>query len=378
MMTVQDYLDKSLERLRAEGNFRRIPSASDSRLLDFSTNDYMGIATRLDLQRDFLLKYAGRVSLTSSASRLLASDQQSYTELEALLAGLYSRETLLFNSGYHANTGMVSALADKHTLIAADRLVHASILDGVRLSDGTMRRWRHCDYDHLEKLLQKEASAYNRVLIIAESVYSMDGDAADIRRLVEIKRHYPQALLYIDEAHALGVCGPHGLGLCRELSEADYNEVDVIIGTFGKACASSGAFAAVSHTLRDYAINRARSLIFSTALPPLCCAWTAETMRLITGMDAERSHLHRLGDHLAAGLHSLGFEASPSHIQPIVIGDASKAVAVASRLLDDGVKVLPIRTPTVPPGTERLRISLSASNTEADIDRLLTALSHAL
>lgn len=377
-MTVQDNLDQTLERLRAEGNFRRIPSGSGSGLLDFSTNDYLGLATRLDLQRDFMLKEAGHVSLTSSASRLLASDQQSYTALEELLDELYGHRTLLFNSGYHANTGMVSALADKRTLIAADRLVHASILDGVRLSDGILRRWRHCDYEHLEKLLQKEADSYDRILIIAESIYSMDGDAADISRLVEIKRRYPHALLYIDEAHALGVCGPQGLGLCRNMSESDYNEVDVIIGTFGKACASSGAFAAVSPTIRDYAVNRARSFIFSTALPPLCCAWTAEVMRLMTGMDTERAHLRHLSEHLADGLRSLGFEASPSHIQPVVIGNASQAVAVASRLLDDGVKVLPIRTPTVPPGTERLRISLSAANSETDIDRLLTALSHAL
>ena len=189
--------------------------------------------------------------------------------------------------------------------IAADRLVHASIIDGIRLSGAPWRRWRHNDLRHLEKTLEKEAADYDRVLIVVESVYSMDGDRADLRSLVETKRKYPNALLYVDEAHAFGVEGPQGLGLSMELGAADAGAVDIIVGTFGKAAASSGAFAAMSPTLRDYALNRARSFIFSTALPPLNCAWTHHVVSRMTGMDAEREHLRLLCRRLHDGLYVL-------------------------------------------------------------------------
>lgn len=368
---------QTLRRLRDEGNLRSIPGPDNGAVLDFSTNDYLGIGADTEQQKAFLARAAQEgIRLTSSASRLLASDQSEYSKLERLLAELYGRPALLFNSGYHANTGLISALCDNRTLIAADRLVHASIIDGIRLSGAPWRRWRHNDLRHLEKTLEKEAADYDRVLIVVESVYSMDGDRADLRSLVETKRKYPNALLYVDEAHAFGVEGPQGLGLSMALGEADAGAVDIIVGTFGKAAASSGAFAAMSPTLRDYALNRARSFIFSTALPPLNCAWTRHVVSRMTGMDAEREHLRLLCRRLHDGLAAAGIAsaAEPSHIQPVVIGDAHRAVEISHRLLDDGIKVLPIRTPTVPPGTERLRISLSAANTTDQIDRLINAL----
>lgn len=363
-----------LDRLRSEGNFRSIPAElrGDGRTVtDLSSNDYLGLAADPTLQERFFSSAERRaIPMTSSASRLLSGRQREYESLENLLSELYGRPALLFNSGYHANTGMIQALADTKTLIVADKLVHASIIDGITLSKAPFTRFRHNDFGHLEKILAKEASRHERLLIVVESVYSMDGDRADIDWLTDIKHRYPTALLYVDEAHAFGVEGSGGLGLCRE--SKNFGDVDIVVGTFGKACASAGAFAALSPTLRDYLINRARSFIFSTSLPPMTAAWTHCMIETFLPMEAERRHLKQLGERLRSWLQPLspGFHITASHIQPLVVGSAEKAVNLSCRLLDEGFKVLPIRTPTVPPGTERLRISLSAAIDLPTIDRL--------
>ena len=189
--------------LGAQGNRRYIPLGG-SELIDFSTNDYLGIGEDVALRRSFMAQpEIERLSFTSSASRLLASHQNEYLALEALLAGLYGRPCLLFNSGYHANTGLISALADKDTLIVADKLVHASIIDGYKLGDAELARFRHNDINHLERILSAKAGSFSRVLIVVESVYSMDGDIAPLEDLAAIKRRYSNVMLYVDEAHAL-------------------------------------------------------------------------------------------------------------------------------------------------------------------------------
>lgn len=366
-----------LSRLRREGNLRSIPSGTlPHDITDLSSNDYLGLALRPELQEEFYSRQgATAIPLTSSASRLLAGRQEEYASLEALLSSLYDRRTLLFNSGYHANTGMVSAIAQgAKTLIVADKLVHASIIDGITLSKAPFTRFRHNDLTHLEKILDKEAATYEQVLVAVESVYSMDGDRADIDRLTEIKHRHPNVILYVDEAHAFGVEGEHGLGMCR--SAAGYADIDIVAGTFGKACASMGAFCAVSDEMHDYLVNRARSFIFSTALPPLTAAWTQFMIEKFLTMDAERDHLRSLGRRLAEVLTPLSpdFPITPSHIQPLVTGDPVKAVKLSHELLACGFKVLPIRVPTVPPGTDRLRISLNAAMTDDDINRFGVAL----
>lgn len=357
-----------LRNLEKSGNYRTIPGDRvDDRCVDFSTNDYMGLALRDDLRREFFDSDANRnLLMSASASRLLASCQSEHLKLEALLAELYGREVLLFNSGYHANTGIISSLAAEGTLIVADKLSHASIIDGMILSRAPFVRFRHNDYAHLERVLEKSAKDYERVLVITESVFSMDGDRADIGRLVEIKRRYPNVILYVDEAHAFGVCGRMGLGYACE-----YPEVDIIVGTFGKAAASSGAFTAVSDEIKRFLINRARSFIFSTALSPMTAAWTRFMVNCLVGMESERRYVADLSRRLSEGL-KLGAEAS--HILPLIVGDAAAAVALSGKLLEAGYKALPIRTPTVPAGTERLRFSISASMSPGDIDGLIDAL----
>lgn len=368
-----------IDQLRQQGNLRTIPSGLDSAVVDFSLNDYLGVAAEGEVQRDFFSdpRNCG-ISLTSSASRLLASDQKHYHALELHLAQALGKEVLLFNSGYHANTGMVSALADSDTMILADKLVHASIIDGIMLSKAPFKRWRHNDMAHLKRLLSMEADKYGRVLVIVESVYSMDGDSAPLAQLVQLKKLYPNMMLYVDEAHSLGVLGRDGLGMHTLLP--DPGAVDVVIGTFGKALGSSGAFAAMSAEVRQIAVNKARSFIFSTALPPISCAYTLHVLRWIEAHPEVRGHLATLAEYLRNELKAkmIPVADDPRYIIPILIGDARKAVEVSRRMLNAGVKVLPIRTPTVPPGTERLRISLSASMKKEDIDLLVNSLSRAL
>ena len=373
----------TLTRLSGEGNLRSIPAVAvldDRRIVDLSSNDYLGLGERTDLQEEFFSREgATRIPMTSSASRLLAGRQEEYASLEALLSGLYARPALLFNSGYHANTGMVSALARAgKTLIVADKLVHASIIDGMTLSQAQFMRFRHNDLTHLDRILEKETEGYAQVLVAVESVYSMDGDRADIDGLVTLKRKYPNVLLYVDEAHAFGAEGRQGLGLCRD--SAGYDEIDVVVGTFGKACASMGAFAAVNDDIHDYLVNRARSFIFSTALPPITAAWTQFMIEKIITMDTERARLKVLGEQLHDALAPLspGFPVTVSHIQPYVTGNPRRAVNLSARLLEEGFKVLPIRVPTVPPGTDRLRISLSAALRPEDLDRFGKVLKRAV
>lgn len=366
------YVD-TLTRLRSEANLRRIPDDSTAltSLTDLSTNDYLGIAARADWVSEFLHSRATLPTLFSaSASRLLAAAQSDFTALEQLLSSLYGRHILLFNSGYHANTGAISALAScGHTLVVADKLVHASIIDGITLSHAPFERFRHNDMRHLERIMSRRAAEFERVIIVTESVFSMDGDTAPIGEIAAIKRRYPGTLLYVDEAHALGVCGRNGLGLA-----ADCPDVDIIIGTLGKAAASVGAFvAAASATVRDYLVNRARSFIFSTALPPVNCAWSRFVIERMVTMDAEREQLSRLG----VALQRVTGAAHTGHIQPLVTGSSESALALSARLLEHGFKVLPIRTPTVPPGTERLRFSLSPSVSMEALERLAAVIADA-
>lgn len=370
MRTSTSRLTLELDQLRESSNYRSFPSGGGGDTIDLTSNDYLGLALRDDLRDEFMAQYhSGKFpALTSSASRLLASCQLEYREFESLLAEIYGREALVFNSGYHANTGIIQAIADKRTMVIADRLVHASIIDGIRLSGARFTRFPHNDFDRLERAIAAVPDDADRILVIVESVYSMDGDRADIDRLIDIRRADGRVMLYVDEAHGVGVEGPAGLGLVAA-SKAPA-EVDIVIGTLGKALASSGAFALTGDIVKQYLVNKARSLIFSTALPPACVAWSRFLFGKMMGMNAERAtlcrHAARIADAIAA---ATGCRGVVSHIQPLVIGNAAATLQRSAELLREGVKVLPIRTPTVPPGSERLRFSLSASLTDADITR---------
>lgn len=364
---MQTIIEQTLGDLAASGNLRLIPDdATTSGSIDFSSNDYLGIATRADLRQEFFSAHDPRdLLMSASASRLLARTQTAFDDFEKSLRDAYGRSALIFNSGYHANTGLVSALATKDYTILADKLVHASIIDGIKLSGAPFERFRHNDMRHLALLAEKISSQGRKLLIIVESVYSMDGDQAPLREIAEIKRKHEGALLYVDEAHAVGVEGPGGLGLVMAMG-GQAADVDVIVGTLGKALGSTGAFAIMDDTLRSWAINRARSFIFSTALPPVTVEWSKFVFEKSLGMDSERSHLKALGNALGRTLRN----GSNSHIQPYMLGNPHAAVEMSKALASDGFDVLPIRTPTVPPGTDRLRLSLSAALSIDDVEAL--------
>ncbi len=372
-----------LDKLRESGSYRQLPTVThrgglieaDSRtMLNLSSNDYLALASRDDLRREFMKEWQReQYPLSSSSSRLLTGNFRVYAALEGLIAERFCREAaLVLGSGYHANTGILPALADKHTLILADRLVHASIIDGLLLSGAPFMRYRHNDYDHLETLLRKSAGSYEQTFIVTESVFSMDGDVCDLRRLVDIKKRYEGVCLYVDEAHAVGVRGESGLGIAEE--QGCTQDIDILVGTFGKALASMGAYVVCSRVVREYLINRMRPLIFSTALPPAQTAWTRFIFERLPEFARERRQLALTSSMLREALRGRGGETSESHIVPFIVGDNKECIAKAEELQRKGFYCLAVRPPTVPHGTARIRFSLTADMSTEGIKKLISAL----
>lgn len=361
-------LQEELYILKKTGNYRRLRSSEVMcpEAVNLSSNDYLGLAT---LHKH--LSADQKHAFGSTSSRLLTGNHGAYTVLEQSLSCEYSAlrrtetEALIFNSGYHANTGIIPAITGKEDLILSDKLNHASIIDGSALSRATTIRFPHLDYNKLRDILEKKRSNYRRVVIITESVFSMDGDCADLQTLVTLKKEF-DCLLYIDEAHSCGVFGLRGLGLCE--SEGFASEVDIFLGTFGKAYASLGAYAIVEPVLKDYLINRCRSLIFTTALPPSVVEWSHKAFMKSLDMRTERTHLNKLATDLRKELKNRNIgTGGESQIVPVYTGDSEKAVILARNMREQGYIVFPIRPPTVPPGSARIRISLNAAHTWEDI-----------
>ncbi len=379
---VPSHITHVLEEKSRTGNLRHIPSGDIATMprIDLVSNDYLSLAERADRgEFDALRERVAReYAFSSSASRLLSRRQRGYMELERLLGSLYDRPALLFNSGYHANVGIVSALNAGNTLFVVDRLVHASVYDGLRVGGCLFERFRHNDMASLRKILEKHAGTHDTVVVIAESVYSMDGDLAPLRELVALREEFGNMLLYVDEAHAVGVRGSRGLGLAEETGTI--GKIDIITGTFGKALASSGAFTVCDSRLHDFFVNCSRSFIFSTAIPPVCAEWTREMLLLSLEMERERRHLAELSQWFAESLALItgNDTGSRSQIIPLVTGDAQKAVALSECIHKAGFDALAIRRPTVPPHGERIRFSLSAGLTRSQLEPLLTILKDTL
>lgn len=376
--------DGELARLNEMGNLRTLPDVEhDGRwihvegrtMLNLSSNDYLGLASETGLRQAFFDSLSGEDALlSSSSSRLLTGSYSAYTRLEHLLGEYFEKEAALtFSSGYHMNAGILPVIADARTLILADKLVHASLIDGIRLSAARCIRYRHQDYQQLEMLLAKHHRDFERIVIVTESIFSMDGDIAPLSRLVELKKHYPGTMLYVDEAHAIGVRGRKGLGIAEE--QGCIRDIDFLCGTFGKALASVGAYVVCNRTVRDYLVNRMRTFIFTTALPPLNVAWTCWVMEHLPGMDARRRHLAVLSAHLREALRKRGYVCpSDSHIVPMIVGGSHDTVIKAEQMQRHGFYILPVRPPTVPENTSRLRFSLTAGMTLPELEQLINAL----
>ena len=376
-------LADDLSALRAEDALRTLvpvaspPPSDDKRPIRLSSNDYLGLSTRSDLWKAFLSQEAATGDVVSpmsaSASRLLDGNRPDNERLEDALRDLYpGKDALVVGSGYHANVGTLSCLVRRGDLILGDKLNHASLIDGMRLSEAEFRRYPHLDYDRLRRRLETERGSYESVFIVSESVFSMDGDTADLSRLVELKRRY-DAVLVVDEAHAVGVFGKEGAGVAARDGLLD--EIDVLVGTFGKAYCSIGAFVLSDAIIRETLVNRMRTFIFTTALPPINLRWSRFVLEHARGMDAQRKTLLDLAARLRTGIREKGFETGgDSQIVPLYVGENAETVRLARRLREAGIGVFPIRPPTVPQGTARLRFSLHAGLSEEDIEEVLSHL----
>lgn len=374
-------IQQELQALKENKNYRSLPhlihdgkevTVNGQRMLNLSSNDYLGLANDLSLRTEFLRTLTPETFLpTSASSRLLTGNFTAYQELEQQLAKLFGTESaLVFNSGYHANTGILPALSDTHTLILADKLVHASLIDGIRLSTAKCIRYRHNDLLQAQRLVEGNHTEYEKIIIVTESIFSMDGDEANLSALVKLKQNYPNVLLYVDEAHAFGVRGKNGLGCAEE--QNCINDIDFLVGTFGKAIASAGAYIVCQNVIREYLINKMRTFIFTTALPPVNIQWTSFVLNHLSGFREKREHLQHISQKLKEALTAKGYTCpSASHIVPMIAGASKDAILKAEELQRKGFYALPVRPPTVPEGTSRIRFSLTADITENEIERLI-------
>jgi 8-amino-7-oxononanoate synthase len=342
-------------------------------LTNFSSNDYLGLSQH-PLLKERAIEWTNRYGTGCGASRLITGTLEVYEALESKLANLKGTESaLIMGSGYQTNVSTIAALAqvDKNSFFLSDRLNHNSLLQGVLHGSARWSRFEHNDLNDLRTRLHSEraASASER-WIITESVFSMDGDRADIDALLDL-RERNGASLYIDEAHSTGLFGPQGMGLA-----AGKSSIDIIMGTFGKALGSFGSYIACSKIMRDYLVNFSGGIIYSTGLPPSVLAAIDAALDIIPHMDEDRQRLSQVSDLVRKQLHDLGYStgASTTQIIPIVIGSDQDALDLSKFLEQHGILALAIRPPTVPDGSARVRLSLSSAHTDEQIELLLAAL----
>lgn len=365
-------IEQELLELKSKSQWRTLRVVDTP--YNFASNDYLGLKSQTHLQDEFLQQIqSSDFVMSSSSSRLLTGNCEAMEKVETKMAQLLGVESVLvLNSGYHLNMGILPAISNEQTLILADKLVHASLIDGLRLSKGKVLRFRHNSEKHLRALLEKYHSLYKRLIIVTESIFSMDGDEADLETLVTFKKQY-NALLYVDEAHAFGVRGRHGMGCVEE--KGLQKEIDFIVGTFGKAGASVGAYVACKKSMRAFLINKMRPLIFSTALPPINWLWTEFMLDSIASASQARLCLEERSAILRRVIHHSPYDCpSSSHIIPIIVGDSEKAMQLAARLESEGYLALAVRPPTVARGSARIRLSLPPNLSSAAFHQFVNTL----
>lgn len=377
-------LSKQLESRAAQGLLRRRRTLDSPQsphcvvdgqpCIAFCSNDYLGLANDARVAAA-LRQGAERWGAGAGAAHLVSGHLTPHQQLEdALAAFVGSPDALLFSTGYMANLAVVQALVGKGDTVLADKLNHASLNDAALLSRAELKRYRHNDVAHLAQLLEQARPGSK--LVVTDAVFSMDGDIAPLPEILALcERH--DAWLLVDDAHGFGVLGARGRGTLAHFG-IDSPRV-ILMGTLGKAAGVSGAFVAAEQVVIDTLVNHARTYVYTTAAPPALSVALLESLRLIEQGDALRTHLYALVERLRSGLAGLPWRLMPSQtaIQPLLVGDSAQAVALSEALRARGIWVAAIRPPTVPEGTARLRITLSAAHTEADVEQLIEAL-HAL
>lgn len=377
-----DFISDALNKRIAEHRLRTlkpvIPISGASKvdvngneLINFCSNDYLGLADHPKVINRSV-EFTKSFGAGSKSSRLVSGTLSIHAQLEAKLAHVFNSESaLLFNSGFQANTTILSTVTDRNSLILADKKCHNSLIQGSLLSNATFKRFDHNSLNHLEKLLiEAQSKSYNRIWVVSETVFSMDGDQSNVSELINLSKKYG-ALLYLDDAHALGVLGEKGLGL-NYGSEG----IEISIGTFGKAFGSFGAFICCSKEMKEYLINFCSGFIYTTALPPSIVGSLDAALDLIPEMERERETLFARIESLKVALTSLGFDLgdSQSQIIPIIIGSEEKTLGLSEYLESEGIWASAIRPPTVEKGASRIRITITLNHSDEDINHLIKSL----
>lgn len=380
----------ALSQLESDGRLRALrqvarPSSGKIQvggrlLVDFSSNDYLGLS-RHQLLAERAAAFAHIWGTGAAASRLVSGNLEPFASLEERVAEAKGSEAaLILSSGWQTNAGVLAAILDPRVLGAAplvfsDKLNHASIHHGCRAAGARQIRYRHLDLDHLEALLRRHSGEAAPRFIVSETVFSMDGDRADVPALVALAERYG-AFLYLDEAHATGVLGERGFGLAAGLGD----RVGAVMGTFSKALGAFGGYVACSALLRAFLVNRCSSFIYSTALPPTSLGAIDAALELVPRLEEERRHLQELASWLRGRLGAAGLEtgSSTTQIVPVILGSDQVALQVARALEEAGFLGVAIRPPTVPEGASRIRLSLSAAHTAQEVEALAEALLQAI
>lgn len=375
------FIDDALDKRKRQHRFRELTSfvPQDGMILrnkkteyvNFSGNDYLGLSNHPEVLKR-ANDYTATYGAGATASRLVNGTFPIHRQLEKKFASTFGWESaLLFNSGFQANSTIISTLADRHSLILADKLSHSSLLQGSVSSRATFRRFDHLSIADLNEQLERASQeSYSRIFVLTESLFSMDGDRSDLKATAALCEKY-DAWLFVDDAHAVGVWGPQGLGLASGISG-----VDMVLGTCGKAFGGFGAFLLCSSKMRDYLINFCPGFIYTTALPPSIIGSVEASLELIPKMDAERKQLYAHIQTVCNGIEQAGFMTggSDSQIIPIIVGKEQKAIELSEYLKEEGFLATAIRPPTVPKGSSRIRITLSSKHTDQQISDFLTAL----
>ncbi len=375
------FINDALEKRKRGNRFRTLTSydpkdeviisVGEDALINFSGNDYLGLSKHPDvIQR--AKEYVDEYGTSAGASRLISGTFSIHEKLEEKIASTFDWESaLLFNSGFQANSTIISTLTDRHSLILADKLSHNSLLQGSLASRADFQRFDHNSVDDLADKLDKASSReYKRIIVITESLFSMDGDRSDLQSISDLTQQH-DAWLFIDDAHAMGVWGKNGLGLANSIQG-----IDMVLGTCGKAFGGFGAFLLCSSEIRDYLVNFCPGFIYTTALPPSVIGSIEASIELIPYMKEDRNRLYKHISVMREGIHKAGYSTgqSDSQIIPIIIGDDSETVELADYFKERGFLGTAIRPPTVPEGSARIRITLSSKHTESQINQFLTAL----
>ncbi len=372
------YLKEKIEELKTDGVYRKLPvldgpsgaeiTLNGDNVINLSSNNYLGFANHPRL-KEAAKKAIDEYGVGAGAVRTIVGNMTIHEELEALLAEFKKEEAVfIYQSGFNCNAGTIQAITEKGDLIISDELNHASIIDGVRLSKADKAIFKHSDMEDLERVLKERRADYKNVLIITDGVFSMDGDIADLPKIVELAEKY-DALTYVDDAHGSGVLGENGRGTVDHFGL--HGRVDFVIGTLSKAIGVVGGYVAGSKTMYEWLSHRARPVLFSTTLPPMAAGAIKEAITMLMESSEYTDKLWDNARYFKEKLGTLGFNTGHSEtpITPVIIGDEAETMRFSKRLLEKGVFVSGIIFPTVPKGTGRVRCMVSASHTKEELDK---------